>query len=549
MRLTLAPHPWLALAAFVLGAAVVQAQEEMTIRPPPLPDYRDRVVRPRPVSFPPFPYPLGQPLPRKPAVIASSPTPAVVKYSDFANEPFYPQLATHHPERLDPHDAQMLRDYLAEKILLQAELRAAIAQTAGLDPAARQAIFDDLARTQAPRIATLERRARRLAHRLAGADREWSYLREWRLNDGKRPDSPEEIAQVLRAAAFFEDGLSQPQRDLLRVLAEEIHSPGSAAPRSPRERALAAMNSRLDPRADSRRYLHLPPAPARIPLPDGLPPEVLQQIRAYEERLAGLKRELRDAVIDADRRTWLTRRTRMSDLAERQAPQFAELEKLADAVRRHLADHPDLAPAPVVSPLTAAMDRQLDSILERRRMLEDATTEAIAQAQARYPKTRIRHLFHGSEVSVRVEHVPRFRLPRQNGKPVPPETEERLLALEAELVAITNEYNQHYMVLARETLALQKEVAALPGLATPQATVAALSAATRHSLRRLEGNPYDDYRLATLTPGLTTSQRRLLFDAAVARLEQAPPPPERQPVGREPLEEPTAAPRFIAGQR
>ncbi|MFM7750204.1 MAG: hypothetical protein ACKPB0_07290, partial [Opitutaceae bacterium] len=256
-----------------------------------------------PVFFPPTPPPLGRALPRSnpPAGRLAAPP----EMAAYVNEPFYPALATRLAlKRLPDRLKVRVEEYRRTKVALLAELRAGLERAQTLSPAERAAAFEALAGKQAGPLRTLEETAEALRRDLGSSDLSWNAYRQWHLGDNERRGfSPSEIAQVMRAAAYYQDALLPAQRRLLREISLELLNAG--------ENPEAA--------AANHPYLFFPPEPARITVPPDLPPEVAAKLADYETRKSALKKELFDAVFAHDgRRFAFFRPNPLKALAEKQ---------------------------------------------------------------------------------------------------------------------------------------------------------------------------------------------------------------------------------------
>jgi len=302
-----------------------------------------------PVFFPPTPPPLGRALPR--SQIPAGRLAAPPEMAAFVNEPFYPALATRLAlKRLPDRLKARVEEYRRAKVARLTELRAALEQARALAPAERAATLSAFAGRQAAALRAQEETAEALRRDLGSSDLSWNAYRQWHLGDNERRGfSPAEIAQVMRAAAYYQDALLPAQRRLLREISLELLNAG--------ENPEAA--------AANHPYLFFPPEPARITVPAGLPGDVAAKAAEYETRKSGLKKELYDAVFahDGRRFAWF-RPNPLKALAENQRPRLAELEALAEEIRRGLADQPDAVPVMERTPLTPALQVRLNALLQ-----------------------------------------------------------------------------------------------------------------------------------------------------------------------------------------
>ena len=181
--------------------------------------------QPAMVFFPPIPPPLGRPVSKLGLAQGGRQAPPA-ELTLYINDVFYPPLST----RLAKNDLpaklrQKLETYRATKTRLLAELHQELARDRADDPGARRTALEALARRQAAPLAQLERTAEELRSELITSDTDWSTFRQWRLGhtgSSERGDSPNEVAQVMRATAYYQAGLLSAQRRLLREIALEV---------------------------------------------------------------------------------------------------------------------------------------------------------------------------------------------------------------------------------------------------------------------------------------------------------------------------------------
>lgn len=477
-------------------------------------------VQPVMIYYPPSPPPLGQSIALAPFSSGPSRNAAPPELADFVNECFYPQLGSRLAAGpLAEKSRTRLDHYRAAKRTLQDELRAEFDRLRDAEPEARAAALDALARRQAPRIAALEAEAEQLRRDLGSGDEHWSALREWRLGEkGQRGFSPAEIGQVLRGYAFYENSLLPAQRRLLREIQFEMNA---AAP--------DAANA-----AAAQPYLFFPPEPARVLLPDDLPADVAAQIASYQTKKSKLKKELYDAVVAYEsQRLGFLRPNPLKALAASQAAALAELETLAEEIRRGLARH--------ASPATLAERSPLPPVLQARTA---AIMSAIASAQ-KSATARLNELFAANR-DVPMQTAVRFEpaglrvliVPSGAGRgrgrsgPAPADSDARLAAIRAAAAAITDDYGRQVAGIVNDLNALRAEIARTLGTTHASAVDQTLNAALRVATARENDPLYAEYRVAVFQPGLSPAQRRLLFDGVIERLALPLPRGEPQPVGR-----------------
>jgi len=428
-------------------------------------------VRLLPVFFPPPAPVLGAELPRPPAVRDSIWT----DLAPYTNELFYAQLGTRFSENdLNRRVRQRLEVYRAARTTALTDLRGALAQPPGAD---RAAALSTLAQRQDPSLATLATQADQLRRELyqggflaAGAD--WNEHRNWRLGDTDSKRTPQESLYdefaVLRAAIFFQEGLSTEQRQLLREIVIELAE-------SLGERDALPLSDSFDPEP----VIFFLPHGSRLRLPGNLPAPVLDEINAFTAAKAALKRELREALFTLDREGSGKREKSLQELAAQQAPRLAALEPVAERIRLALAQAGDTgrssAPAGLSPELAARLDRYLR---------EKSEVQRAAQQQA-----------------------------QASSKETSP------AASRAALAEFEARNRARLAALATEARAIRDEVARLASANADGApkSVDALLADFMGAFKQQQlQSVYVDYRTAVLAPGLSPAQRQLLFDAALA---------------------------------
>lgn len=411
-----------------------------------------------PVFFPAPPPILEDELPAAPAVR----DPIWTELAPFTNEIFYAPLSTRLSSgelsrRLRPR----LDAYRAKRDEALAALRIALAAPDRTDALAR------LAATQAATLDELATTADELRRELPRgsflvAEADWNAHRNWRLGNPKSKRSPQEALydefSVLRAALYYQPGLSLAQRQLLREIVIET---GEALGDRP-----AATANAFEP----EEIVFFLPHGSRLRLPAPLPPELSADLAAFTAAKTALRRELRAALVELDRAGDSKRERQLQELAARQAPQFAALEPLAERIRVALAALPAS---------TAATPPGVPPELARR---IDAYLRAKAEVQSAARGTR------------------------------------------AGLADFEQSNRARLAELAAEARAIRDEVARLSAAAPPGSapkTVDGLLADFTASFQRQQRLAlYRDYRTAVLAPGLAPAQRQLLFDAALAALDQ-----------------------------
>jgi hypothetical protein len=499
------------------GAQVGNAQDSGSF-PSGFPEVRtsSRMVDRAPIFFPPSPPPLGRALPR--GALPPGRLTAPPELAAHVNELYYPQLATRLATTALPAKLRtQLDQYLARKRALQAELRAELDRLRPLPAAEREAALGQLARRQAAPLAALETEAEQLRRDLILGDKTWGALRAWHLGDREqRGFSPLEIAQVMRAYVYYSSGLLPAQRRLLREIALELQYAGDSA-----ENAAA-----------NQPHIFFPPEPARVLLPDDVPAAVSTQLAQYQTKKSALKKELYDTVFAHDGRSFgFLRGNSLQALAGRQAPALAELEALAEEIRRGLADMPEVAPVAERTPLPPVLHQRVAALLRDVGAAQKDAAEKIDAllADARDLPMQATYRFE-------TEGLKFIVIPSRAGRGAAPsaEAQARIGAVRAKIAAIAEHYGQLLAGFINERDAIRAEAATTLGLTKGDRVDHAISTAMRVATARETEDVYRDYRLALFQPGLSPAQRRLLFDQVVERLELPLPRGELQPITRSP---------------
>lgn len=312
------------------------------------------------------------------------------------------------------------------------------------------------------------------------ADADWNQHRNWRLGDTNSKRTAQELLgdelAVLRAATYYQEGLSPAQRQLLREIVIEL--------------AAALGDTDLGDASDFApdETIFFLPHGSRLRVPVEIPSTLAAQIDAFTAQKRTLKRELRDALFSLDRDSDSKRERALRELATQQEPRFRELETAAEAIRRELAGIDSARPAAPRAHLPPELEQRIETYLRNK-----ANLQRVARQQAQ-PESTAR----GDKKEKSAE------------------------AARAALAAFEAENRSRIAALATEARALREEVARHAANSPAGATksVDALltdfaAAFKQQQLRAL----YQDYRTAVLQPGLTPAQRDLLFNAAVAALD------------------------------
>lgn len=466
------------------------------------------------VYFPPVPPRLRAPLSPLGPLTVRRPAPA--ELAEFVNEPFYAPLSTQLANSsLTEELRQRLLDYHVRKTTLQHELIAKYDSVEALDSGARERELIAFSSQQSAAIAELEVMAESLREDLIRGRDDWNARRQWRLGMTRfRSSADAMMAQfmVIRAAAYYQKALSPAQRRLVRELAMDLMSLGDA-------NVIANYYSQ-----DSNPLLAFSPATARIRLPSSLPPELAGRIAEFEQRKAQLKQELRDLIYEQDDTLLpILRNVRFESLARDQAPRIAALEGLAEEIRRELAPLM-LTDPPQLPAIPAGYAERLSNYFHARDELQASIADMVREIQQVSSLERVALVRKDDgrfEMRVVLEQGPLYQEA-------------------AELVRMRlNAFNQAHAArvdhLASEIGEIRQNLIWLTDPDASEDTVRTIDRLLEefgsiHEVR-LRWQRYREYQIATLEPGLSPEQRRLLYDGALVRLRLPLPEGDLQPIG------------------
>ena len=438
------------------------------------------------------------------------------KLADFVGDYFYSALGTRLVLGLDNSLAQSLDAYAEKRRALVNELLDELAVLSTADLAAREKALQALAARQTPLIVALEGDAEELRRRLIGGGLfgrsvDWSAKRSWRIGKTKFGAGSDKIAEyeVVRAAAYYQHGLSVQQRGLLAEAALELDS----RLRSARARQPAAR--------DDPAIVFFSPETSRWRFPSDLPPELTTLLARYHGLKARLKRELVDAVLAHDTSSASRRNEAFAAFAEEQHPWLQELENLAEQIRRALTTLPP-PPAPPMPPIPP-------SLRERILAYDRERAELIAKRKKRIEEAN--EAFYASLFSAEM-----IRETREQTKQ---RMQQRADAARKAGADFDAEHREQTENLQRRYQQIRSDLAAIASVTTDSSTGQPIDSqelvnALNNTLRWFdqlgrEEVIYANYKLAMLQPGLSPEQRRLLLGAARVALAQPLPPGESFP--------------------
>ena len=406
----------------------------------------------QPIYFPAAIPILGSELPAAPAVR----DPLWNDFGPHVNEVFFAPLTTRLADgNLHRRLRQRLDAYQAARTTALADLRRHLESPGPVTDAALDAKLAELA-TAAD---TLRRDLYTGGFLTPNAD--WNQHRNWRLGQDTKRSAQDQLYDemtVLRAAIYYQEGLSAPQRELLREIVQEIADTLGAADTP----ALA----------DSFEPVHVAwflPHGSRLRVPADLPDAVAADLDTLTAEKNALKRELRDTLRRFDDSSDSKRQRVLQELAAAQEPRLAALETLAERIRAGFAARPDASQPATQAAIPPTLAQRIDAYLRAKAELQNAARQAGDSAQ---------------------------------------------------LAAFETENRQRFAALAAEARAIREEVArAAQTGAAPRKNVDALLADFMAAFKQQQlESLYQDYRTAVLRPGLSPAQRQLLFNAALAGL-------------------------------
>ena len=496
------------LLAAAMFASLAEAQSELPSDP-----FNRSFNPPVVICFPPVAPPLDWPVahltPPVPARLAPPP-----ELAAFVNEPFYAPLSTRLAVKdLDEKLRHRLDAYRVGRSAILDDLEAELAKMRDADAPARQRAFEELARRQAGPIADVEKNAESLREDLLERDYSWNAQREWRLGDAAdRGDSPLEIAQVMRAYAFYHRGLLPAQRRLLREISLELSLAG--------EDAAAA--------AAAQPFVLFSPELTRVVLPENLPAALAARVADYQTKKSALKKELYDAVFADDSATLaFLLPGGLKSLPETQAGRLAELETLAEEIRRGLAELPAAPPAVEQSPLPPVLTTRIALVRRSRLALQKDTMSAVEEIQRR---ARAAHMPVQVSYTLDSDGL-KFSVMQRRGSHSADASHD-VEAIRREMTAVSEDFGRRFAELLNETEAIRRGIAESTGKTARPAIEATLADAVRFVALEESKEAYRDYRTAVFEPGLSPGQRRLLWGRALEKLDLPLPRGDLQPTRR-----------------
>ncbi len=475
---------------------------------------------PQYIFFPPVPPNLDSEIPALDPYYPGPPAPPELEA--FIGEIFYPLLGTRlASEDLPKPLRARIVAYRNTKVGLQEALRAKILALKDADHDAQVMQLETFANQQAPKILELDaseeqlrvdlRPARVLGLQVEGTDPSGRLGRRM-YPVRNTPQDPVGLAResdAIRAAAFFQEGLSLLQRRLLLEAAAELESKINP-------------NSVTSQVASGMRLVFFSPETSRIPIPESLPEALEGRVREYLTAKNALKDELRDALAETVSAPENTRRETLANLAVMQAPRIVRVETLAEEIRLELAAIPSPrgSPAAVALPpeLAARISDYRKHKLELLRTLRALLVSPTRQGEAtRNPQTKEQTDTSNGTLAWLHDSSTRTEIQSSN--------------LRVTVAEFDHRQNELISALNMEEAGIRVSLAAFvrsAGGPTDSKSVNDLLRDFEGARQRQEiSDRYRDYQAAVLLPGLSPGQRRLLFDAAIEQLALPLPGGER----------------------
>jgi hypothetical protein len=255
-----------------------------------------------------------------------------------------------------------------------------------------------------------------------------------------------------------------------------------------------------------------------------VPAEIASKVAAYQSKKSTLKKELYEAVHSADGATFGFFRGQMKSLADKQAARLAELDTLAEEIRRGLSQMPP--PVAQRSPLPADVDARLATMIAS---YHDSQTQAVEEIEAILARAKdlplqATYRFEGENLKFLVVPTRHAGSGRSTGAAL-----SKVEAVRAEISAVADKYGRRLAEMLNERESIRAAIGESLKLTKKDDLDRALFAALRVANQKQTENSFSEYRIAVFEPGLSPEQRRLLFDGVIERLELPLPRGDLQP--------------------
>lgn len=437
------------------------------------------------VLLPPMPPSLAETQPDLPPLSY----PAIL--ADYAGEPFFMAFGQLYFQRLlKPVLIERIEKYRRKRDAIVVELRTKLTNAESLNPNERHRLLGIASASQQEGLNALEAEAEAIRRDLASFDRGKALAKR---RDSEATDKTPGLRSYLTSlfAAHYDDGLSVDQRQLLHEI---------------------ALHSLLTSSGQPHQGAFFLPASARLQWPR-LPATASNTL----ERFNALKTLLRDELIKTILSVSRSQRDAKhplnhSRVAASQAPQFAELERLAEELRLSAAElpHPD---QPKASEYPHDLVLMLANAMAAKSNFRHTSSRTIHELNREFAPAKFKVVIRQNQPTIE-------QLIDNKGNAEDPSPDvahsDRLTAVNLQLL------DEHQELTAKLEVARLAVSRYRESLSDPNApSVSQLSASIVRSHEHRENwHRFADYRTAVLTPGLSPAQRRLLFNAALRDLEK-----------------------------
>lgn len=440
-----------------------------------------------PVVLPPMPMALAENVPDFPP-----PSYYPESFADCAGEIFFMPLGNLALRQLlKPALTQRVAAYQAARDELVAALQARLATALPLAPEARRQALADFATAQQAALQKLETEAEAIRLELTAVDTGAAVVKQRDSEETLKVTGWRNYLSSLLAAQFAH-GLSLEQRQLLGEIALE------SVVRRPEDGQPAAF------------FL---PSPARVRWPE-LPDTTAAEIEEFDRLRQALKARLVSVVV-YDQETKLAPAKRLAKyaaFATEQAPQFEELQRLAEHIRVAVADLPNPY-VPAASELPPELVSQVGRAVTFRNAFQATYSRRFKELSREFPPAGFKLSYESSGPVIQMFSM------LENGAKAKAPSNELLLKLAACKARLERDYVAVTAEMEAARAAVQRFRETLTGDEVPEVNQLTAAFAQVYD-RQQTWRRAADYYTAVLTPGLSPAQRRLLFGAALRDLEK-----------------------------
>jgi uncharacterized membrane protein len=217
-------------------------------------------------------------------------------------------------------------------------------------------------------------------------------------------------------------------------------------------------------------------------------------------------------------------------VAEKQAGRLAELDTLAEEIRRGLGE--SSTPRAERSPLPSFLDARVTAMLLSFQNAQKEASGKIDGILAQAKDLPMHATYRFEAESLKFVIVPTRTMRARGSAGAGGNANAAIDDIRAQVSAVADEYGRRMAEIINEKESIRLEAAqALPS-AKKEEVERALLTAIRIASQKENDRTFSEYRTAVFTPGLSPEQRRLLFDGVVERLDLPLPHGELQPTYR-----------------